>query len=70
MGIYDTYGETQLKVGDPQLRDFKLGDTVDIPDGVYMAPEGVVVIIDSKFVAEFAAVVDKWGDEIGGEVDG
>lgn len=62
MGMFDVYGETQLKVGEPKLRDFKIGDEVPIPDGVYLGWEGVVVVLGRKFVAEFPTIVNTYGD--------
>lgn len=67
MGIYDTYGQVQLKVGVVEFRDFKIGDEVNIEDGVYVAREGAVVIVGGKFVAEFPHLFSKWGDVIYGE---
>jgi len=64
MGLFNTYGSTQLKVGDLYCRLFDVGDTVDVPDGVYVGWEGVVVIVDGVFAAEFEHLVSKWGDEI------
>ncbi len=63
MGIYNTYGDNglQLKVGDPCLYHFDLGDKVDIPDGVYIEYGGVVVIKDGIFIAEYPELTDKWG---------
>lgn len=61
MGVYDTYGNTQLKVGDCILKSYDIGDKVDILDGVYVAPDGVVVVINGIFVAEFDHLTDKYG---------
>ena len=63
MGIYETYGKTQLKINDA-FEDFKIGDKASIPDGVYIGLEGVVVIVNGIFVAEFDFVRSKWGDLI------
>lgn len=64
MGVYDIYGDTQLKVGPCLLKCYNVGDEVEIPDGIYIANEGVVVILDGKFVAEFDKLMSKWGDVI------
>ncbi|MHA2044703.1 MAG: hypothetical protein ACW99G_07905 [Candidatus Thorarchaeota archaeon] len=64
MGVYDTYGEIQIKVGDVALRQYDVGDEVVLPDGVYVAPDGVVVIVGGVFVAEFKNLWDKWGSPI------
>lgn len=62
MGIYDTYGDIQIKVGEVCMRQFDIGDEVDIPDGVYIAPDGIIVIVSGEFVAEFKHAISKWGE--------
>jgi len=64
MGVADTYGNTQLKVGDPTGESFKLGNKVPIPDGIYVGYEGIVVVVGGRFTAEFEAIRTKWNDEI------
>jgi len=64
MGIYDYYENMQMKIGDVQMNTYKVGDSVDISDGVYVGYEGVVVIKDSVFVAFFEEMLDKWGGEL------
>ena len=64
MGIYDTYVGVQLKVGEVCLREYELGDEVDIPDSVYVASDGIIVIIDGKLAARFDYAISKWGDII------
>ena len=67
MGIYNLYGELeiQLKVGDVGMEYFKVGDEdIQIPDGVYLGYEGVVVIWRGRFIAEFKSIFNKWGDEL------
>jgi len=64
MGIYDTYGGIQLKVGDVDMNYFDVGDTVPIEDGVYLTPEGIVVILDGKLVRTFEKAISKWGEPI------
>ena len=63
MGIYNTYGKNglQLKVGDLCLKHFNIGDKVDINDGVYLEYDGVIVIKDGIFIAEYKNLFDKWG---------
>jgi hypothetical protein len=63
MGMYDTYGKNgvQLKVGENLCHYFKVGDPVDILDGVYVGYEGVIVIKDGIFIAEFDHITDKYG---------
>lgn len=71
MGIYDTYGDTQLKVGDVDMSDYQIGDKAPLPDGIYFALEGAVVIYRNLFVAEIPldAVFDKWGGKVEIDVD-
>jgi hypothetical protein len=68
MGIYDCYGNAQLKLGDVEMRDFQVGDEVPIPDGVYVDYGAVVVIKDGKFLAEFENLTTKWGDTVDSSV--
>jgi hypothetical protein len=64
MGVYDGYGKAQIKVGDCLLRSYKIGDTVSIPDGVYIDYGAVIVIKDSIFIAEFDELINKYGNAI------
>ncbi len=66
MGMYDTYGPDgfQLKVGPCLMVDYQIGDSVPIEDGVYIALEGVVVVIDGKLAATFNKATTKWGEEL------
>lgn len=66
MGTPDFFAHIQLKVGNPIMRNFEIGDEVpsDIPDGVYVAYEGVVVINNRKFIAQFPCVHTKWGNAL------
>jgi len=69
MGIYDTYGDTQIKVGDVNMVDYQIGDKASLPDGIYFGYGGAVVICQGLFVAEIPldAVFDKWGGRV--EID-
>ncbi len=70
MGMFDTFYDNQtdlsiqLKAGDNTLTTYYLNDAVTIPDGLYFAQEGVVVIKGSKFVSalHYEAIRDKYGD--------
>lgn len=65
MGIFDTYAGCQLKVGDVMLNDYDVGDKVKIPDGIYIALEGIVVIKNGVLVCgPDEKIFDKWGNEI------
>ena len=63
MGLYDTYGNVQIKTGllGNEMRDFKIGDKVSLSDGVYVGYESVIVILNSIFIAEFFYLLDKYG---------
>ena len=56
MSAYDTYGETQIKYGDQSCETYKIGDTVLIPDGIYIGYPGAIVILNNKFIAEFPSI--------------
>ena len=64
MGMYDYFGDVQLKVGDCCMNNYKIGDAVPIADGVYVGYEGVVVIQTGLFIAFHPKLKDKWGNEI------
>lgn len=67
MGIYDTYGSVQLKVGDVDLSYYEIGAKVPLDDGIYIGHEGFIVIKNGTFVAEFDHAITKWGWEISPE---
>lgn len=69
MGLYDTFGDVQLKVGLNELNHYKIGDSVPIPDGIYIGYEGVVIVVKGTFVAEFTGLMDKWGGQIDVSLD-
>jgi hypothetical protein len=65
MGVYNTYAGCQIKVSDDlSLKEFKIGDNVDIPDGIYISLDGVVVVKNNILVAANERIFDKWGNEI------
>ena len=64
MGVYDCYGKVQIKMGNRVLKQYNIGDTADIPDGVYVGWEGVVVVKDGIFIAEFSEITTKWGEKL------
>lgn len=67
MGIFDTYGDIQMKMGEPWQRQFKVGDSVkesEVDDGVYLSDPSdgkAIVIIDGMFMGSFD-VFDYFGD--------
>lgn len=64
MGMYDTYGQCQLKVGECLGTHYQMGDKVDIADGVYLCNEGAIVIKDGIFIVEYEKINSKWGHEL------
>lgn len=64
MGVFDTYGITQLKVGDCNFNQYNIGDKVEIPDGVYISYDGAVVVNDGVFICFFERLFDKWGNPL------
>lgn len=67
MGTFNTFGKKyiQLKVGSCCMMHYDIGDKVDIPDGIYLAYEGIVVISDNgKLIAFCDKLFDKWGNAI------
>ena len=66
MGLFDTYSANfslQLKVGDPGLMNYKVGDDANIPDGIYLASgnDGFVVIHGGKLMATYKTICDTMG---------
>lgn len=67
MGLFDNFvdetGEVlvQLKVGPNLLDTYETGQTVSIPDGVYVGHEGVVAIVRGKVAIVTSHLHDKWG---------
>lgn len=68
MGCYDTFigkqGAVQLKCGPCDMRNYQIDDNVgsEYADGLYVGYEGIVVIVDGRFVALFPSqLTDKWG---------
>jgi len=65
MGTYNIYGkdDIQLKVKDDQaFETFEEGQPCDLPDGVYLAPDGAVAVVNGhchSFTGD--EVKDKWG---------
>lgn len=68
MGMYDTFGESheQLKVGDCLLHHYRVGEVVDLPNGVYCGYDRAIVVNGRIFVADLpvAEIFDKWGAPI------
>lgn len=67
MGLFDDYAGVQLKIGDADMASFQVGDTVPIPDGVYLGWEGVIVVQEGRLLCAFQEVVTKWGQPLSTE---
>lgn len=63
MGVFDTYGDVQLKVGPVCCNKYNVGDIVPIKDGIYFGNEGAVVVAGGKLVLVTETVFDKWDGE-------
>ena len=64
MGVYDTYGSSQLKVGPCEMKVYKIGDKVWIEDGLYIGDSSFIVIARGIFMAEYDSATSKWGDKV------
>lgn len=65
MSSYNTYGGIQLKCGDCSCKEFELGEVTDLDPGVYIAPQGYVVIDkDGRLILVTNYAKDKWGNSI------
>lgn len=68
--MFDSYyggaGDLQLKVGDPSLRSYQVGQEVDSPDGIYVASgyEGFVVIQNGKLIGTYRLLYDTMGTRL------
>jgi hypothetical protein len=63
MGMFDTYGHVQLKVGPCELVNYEIGDNVSISDGLYIGYGGFVLIKNGKLLATEETVITSWGDK-------
>ena len=74
MGVFDTFGGyvTQIKIGECTFHHHKIGAEVKIPDGIYIGFEGIVVIKDGRFIADFYSdkIFNKWGGSIEIDIQG
>ncbi|KKN53489.1 hypothetical protein LCGC14_0601860 [marine sediment metagenome] len=70
MGLYNTYGDNllaQMKVSDIlDLTHFGNQDVADIPDGLYITHEGIVIIQNGRIIHEYVPeeIFDKWGLQV------
>ena len=73
MGVYDQYGDVQLKIGPCMMDQYKIGDKVPIKDGIYLEPgygtgrqkeTRAVVVRDGIFQYIEKNVRNKWGGKV------
>lgn len=74
MGVFNSYSNkkisVQLKIGINKnrsnlcLKNFKIGEKVDIKDGIYVGHEGFVCIKNGILVAVERYITSKWGHKI------
>jgi hypothetical protein len=68
MGMFNTYDGVQLKNSESlTLRNFKKGQKCDLKDGLYLGPEGFVVINNGRVLRSYDCVTTSHGDVIQGE---
>jgi len=60
--MYNTYMGCQMNIGNCSGKEYQEGDAVDVPDGVYICTEGIVVIKNNRTLAKFNCLRTKWGD--------
>lgn len=72
MGVFDTYRnngfeeeyvEVQIKINATQ-EYYRIGDQSPLEDGIYLAPDGAVVICDGRVVTITKRLFDKWGNAL------
>ncbi|KKN78857.1 hypothetical protein LCGC14_0346290 [marine sediment metagenome] len=73
MGLYDEFGEKyiQIKSGECCMAHYKIGDKAPFADGVHLAYEGIVVVYQGVFIAEFEVyqLYNKWGGKLSYDID-
>ena len=63
MGVYDIVCGVQVKCTPEQmLKDYEIGDFIQLEDGVYIGYEGWFSVRNSKVIENGLNVYDKWGN--------
>jgi len=63
MGVYDIVCGIQVKcTPDQTLKEYKLGDLIDLKNGIYIGYEGWFNVRNRKVVDSGKDVYDKWGN--------
>ncbi len=66
MGIYNTYGDCQIKAGNIDGTHYHIGDKCDLDSGAYLTYEGIV-LIRFHFVTDIIKneeIFDKYGSKV------
>lgn len=66
MGIYNTYGDCQIKIGTIDNLHYQLGDKCDLDSGAYLTYEGIV-IIHKPYIIDIIKnekIFDKYGKSV------
>ncbi len=66
MGIYDTYGDCQIKAGDVDMNHYRIGAECPLVSGAYLTYEGIVFIKNNIVIAITGndKIFDKYGDNV------
>ena len=69
MSMYDLFGKKfiQLKARpNPNMNYYNVRAAVPYDDGIYLAPDGIIVVKNGKFkcTLELNQIYDKWGDSV------
>lgn len=63
--MYNTYAGVQLKIAtELTLENYKIGQAVDIPDGIYVGHGGYIVVKDGILIMKRAHITTSWGHKV------
>ena len=65
MGLYDEVCGIQVKcLPDPRLKNYDIGDFIQLEDGIYLGYEGWFSVRNSQVIDNGYDIYDKWDDAI------
>jgi hypothetical protein len=67
MGLYDTVGKNYIQIKstpDCSLTHYKVGDEIDLPDGLHIGYEGWFIVSHGKIMRTGTDIYDKWGNPL------
>ncbi len=66
MGIYNTYGNCQIKAGNIDGTHYAIGEKCDLDSGAYLTYEGIVFINNNIVIAITGneKIFDKYGNNV------